>query len=215
MTARELALAHLVYWTFAAEQLPAGASLLEPVDSSSRWWAIRNPHTGVVFGWHADARRLADLYWQALAEEGRCELVAEAVSKDRDAQHRIAWSAAWSHWTRDVGARDRAAERAVNAWLVRNRSALDAALLELSEDLYPNLDGPPPPPPPKDTDTALALRLATAALIEDEVDLARHIYAYVAVVDRDRRLLPALLSSADVVLDYVADQVGAEVPPVR
>jgi hypothetical protein len=68
----------------------------------------------------------------------------------------------------------------------------------------------PPPPPPRAKDAALALRLATSALIDGEVGLARHIYTYLAVAGRDHRLLPALLSKADTVLDHLADHADAE-----
>src|SRR5258708_154598 len=131
MTAIEAALDHLTGWTIATEHLPPGASLLEPVDSSTTWWAIRHPRTGVVFGWHADARRVRRLYWQAISEDDRLDLVAEAVAKVKDGHHELRWKAAWSHWTRDAGLRDRAAERAVTAWLRRDRAAIEAALGKL------------------------------------------------------------------------------------
>jgi len=80
MSARESALAHLVEWTIAADRLPAGAALLEPVDSSASWWAIRDPGTGALFGWHADPQRLVRLYWQALGEDERLDLVRDRRS---------------------------------------------------------------------------------------------------------------------------------------
>ncbi|HEV3076476.1 MAG TPA: hypothetical protein VHB47_18780, partial [Thermoanaerobaculia bacterium] len=108
MTAREIALAHLRRWTTSAARLPPGAALLEGEITPTTAWAIRHPKTGAVYGWHADPDRLALLYWESLAADDRCELVAAAVAALDKASHRRAWTSAWRHWNRDAGARRRA-----------------------------------------------------------------------------------------------------------
>ena len=71
-----------------------GAALLEGTLTPTTAWAIRHPETGAVFGWHADPDRLALLYWESLAADDRCELVAAAVAALDKASHRRAWTSA-------------------------------------------------------------------------------------------------------------------------
>lgn len=111
LSASETALAHLAAWTIATEQLPPGATLLEPVDSSTTWWAIRHPRTDAVFGWHADARRLLRLYWQALSEarqrnhrsrhakrtEASLRAIRLSDGERRSADHVHRWSGGGGH----------------------------------------------------------------------------------------------------------------------
>ena len=161
-----------------AEQLEAAAlwATLEPaVATTTSCWAIRHPASGALFGWHADPARLALLYWESLAVDDRCELVAQAAGALAKETHVRAWKSAWHHWTRNAGARSRAVERAVTAWLRRDPRDLDAALSALSEEVFPEdpafaaMDGELPAP----RDARMALDYATAALVAGEVDLAR------------------------------------------
>jgi hypothetical protein len=173
MTAREIALAHLRRWTTSAARLPPGAALLEGTLTPTTSWAIRHPETGAVFGWHADPDRLALLYWESLATDDRCELVAAAVAALDKASHRRAWRSAWRHWNRDAGARRRAVEEVVTAWVRGDRRDLDLALAALSEDPFPDdpawLDGEDGELA-EPADARLALEYAAAALVAGEVD---------------------------------------------
>lgn len=210
MTAREIALAHLHRWMTSADTLPAGATLLEPMPmiGPTSCWAIRHPETNALFGWHADPARLALLYWDTLAADDRYELVAEAAGALEKETHRWAWKQAWHHWTRNAGAKSRAVERAVTAWLRRNPRDLDAALSALSEEVFP--DDPPfeaiGAELPEPRDARMALDYATAALVAGEVDLARHVYVYAVVAAHDRGQLPALMSTLTAVSDHLDDQ---------
>ena len=147
------------------------------------------------------------LYWESLAADDRCELVAVAVAALDKASHRRAWTSAWRHWNRDAGTRRRAVEEVVTAWLRGDRRDLDLALAALSEEPFPDdpawLDGEDGELP---ADARLALEYATAALVAGEVDLARHIYVYTAVAAHDRGQLPALMSTLTAVTDHLDDQ---------
>jgi hypothetical protein len=208
MTAREIALTHLHSWMTPAEGLPPGAALLEGTVRPTICWAIRHPETGALFGCHADPARLALLFWETLAADERYELVARGVAALEKERHLRAWKSAWHHWTRDAGARSRAVERAITAWVRRDLRDLDAALSALAEDIFPEdpadlgLGGGLPEP----ADARLALDYATAALVAGQVDLARHIYVYAEVAASDRGRLPALLSALTAVADHVDDQ---------
>lgn len=207
MRARESALVHLAHWTIAAERLPAGATLLEPVDSSASWWAIRHPCSGAVFGWHADPDRLVRLYWEALSEEERLELVAEAVAGIKSTEHLLKWKCAWSNWTHGFGARVRAAEWVAAAWADGDKQGLERALAALAEMVYPDPDREAAVPAPGVTGEldAFSLGLASAALVEGDDQLARLIYAYSLVAVRDRRQVPALLEAAAAAVDRLTD----------
>jgi hypothetical protein len=209
-SARESALVHLVEWTIAAERLPAGATLLEPVDSSASWWAIRHPRSGAVFGWHADPDRLVRLYWEALGEEERLELVAEAVARVKSTEHLLKWKCAWSNWTHGFGARVRAAEWVAAAWADGDKRGLERALAALAEVVYPDPDREPAAPGPGAATEldAFSLGLASAALVEGDDQLARLIYAYSLVAVRDRRQVPALLEAAAAVADRLSGDPG-------
>jgi hypothetical protein len=208
MTAREIALAHLRRWTTSAARLPSGAALLEGEITPTTAWAIRHPATGAVFGWHADPDRLTLLYWESLAADDRCELVAAAVAALEKKSHRRAWTSAWRHWNRDAGARRRAVEEVVTAWVRGDRRDLDLALAALSEDPFPDdpawLDGEDGELA-EPTDARLALEYATAALVAGEVDLARHIYVYAEVAARDPSHLPGLLSMLTAAAGHLDD----------
>ena len=210
MTAREIALTHLRLSMTSAETLPAGATLLEPrpMIAPMSCWAIRHPETGALFGWHADPERLALLYWDTLTADDRHELVALAAAALEKETHRFAWKSAWHHWTRNAGAKSRAVERAVTAWIRRNPRDLDAALSALAEEVFP--DDPPfeavGAELPEPRDARMALDYATAALVAGEVDLARHIYVYTVVAAHDRGQLPALMSTLTAVTDHLDDQ---------
>jgi hypothetical protein len=206
VTARQIALAHLRLWMTAAEELPAGAAWLEPVDSPGTSWAVRHPSTGALFGWHADPERLAALYWETLPDDCRCELVAAAVAALKDGEHRLAWKLAWSNWTQNADARHHTVERAVIAWVEHDPVGLDDALSALSEEVFPD-----DPPAPGDQDPALqdppaarlALDLANAALLSGQADLGHYLYVYAAAAGSDRRQIPALLSTLRAVLDHL------------
>jgi hypothetical protein len=209
MSARESAFAHLAGWTITAGRLPAGATLLEPVDSSASWCAIRHPRTGAVFGWHADPERLVRLYWQALGEDQRLELVAEAVARSKSREHRFMWQCAWSNWTNGFGARVRAAERVAAAWTDGDKLELEGALAALAEVLYPDPDLEPPAPAPGEArPDAFSLGLASAALVEGDDELARLIYAYSLVAMRDRGQVPALLEAVVAAVDRLTGDRG-------
>ncbi len=210
MSARDSALVHLVDWTIMAERLPAGATLLEPVDSSAIWWAIRHPRTGTVFGWHADPHRLVRLYWQALGEEERLDLVAEAVARIKNAEHRFMWQWAWSHWNIGLGTKVGAAERVAAAWIRRDRQGLEHALAGLAEALYPLPDGEVAVPPPGGATGPedLSLRLAAAALVQGDGKLARLIDSYTLIARRDRSQLPALLAAAAAAVASLPEDLG-------
>src|SRR5579872_5543152 len=45
--------------------------------------------------------------------------------------HQLAWTSAWRHWNRDAGARHRAVEEVVTAWVRGDRRDLDYALAAL------------------------------------------------------------------------------------
>jgi hypothetical protein len=214
MNARESALVHLRGWTVGAERLPAGATLLEPVDSSEAWWAIRHPRTGALFGWHADPHRLVRLYWQALDEEQRLELVAEAVATIKNADHRLMWQCAWSNWATGFGARVRAAERVAAAWRRRNKQDLEHALAGLAAVLRPDPAQDPQAPAhgePADGED-FSLRLATAALVQGDDRLARLIYSYSLLARRDRSRLSALLDAAAAAVDRLPEGPGEASP---
>jgi hypothetical protein len=209
-SARESALVHLVEWTIAAERLPAGATLLEPVDSSASWWAIRHPRSGAVFGWHADPDRLVRLYWESLGEEERLELVAEAVARIKSTEHLLKWKCAWSNWTHGFGARVRAAEWVAAAWADGDKQGLERALAALAEMVYPDPDREAEAPGPGEASEldGFSLGLATAALVEGDDQLARLIYAYSLVAVRDRRQVPALLEAAAAAVDGLTGDPG-------
>ena len=211
MDANALALDHLAAWTIAAHQLPPGAALLEPVDSSTTWWAICDPRTGAVFGWHADPHRLLALYWQALSEEDRLDLVAEAAAAMKEREHFFKWKAAWSHWTIATDGTHRAASHAVAAWLNLKPAAVKALDVELSDALsrlagvlFPD-DAEEAPAPPADAGgrDAVALGLATAALVQGDVELGRLIHYYGEVARRDPGKLSALLSGAQAAVEFI------------
>jgi hypothetical protein len=214
MRARECALAHLAEWTIAAERLPAGATLLEPVDSSASWWAIRHPRSGAVFGWHADPDRLLRLYWEALGEEERLELVAEAVAGIKSREHLVKWRCAWSNWTHGFGARVRAAEWVAAAWEDGDKQRLERALADLAQMVYPDPDREAAAPAAGEAAgaDAFSLGLASAALIEGDDELARLLYAYSLVAGQDRRRVPALLEAAAAAVDGLIGHLGEGSP---
>jgi hypothetical protein len=157
-----------------------------------------------------DAPRLVRLYWQALGEEQRLDLVAEAVARVKSAEHRLMWQCAWSNWTTGFGARVRAAERVAAAWAGRDWQALEHALAALAAVLHPEPDREAPAPAPGEAAGCedFSLGLASAALVQGEDQLARLIYCYSLAARRDRGGLPALLDAAAAAVDRLAGDPG-------
>ena len=151
--------------------------------------------------------RVLRLYWQALSEGDRLDLVAEAVARAKDDEHHRQWKAAWFHWLREAASRDRAAERAVGAWLSGDRVALETALSELSYVLIPDDadDTRQPAPTAAGDRQSVSLALATAALVHGEAGLARLIAFYVEVADRHPARLPEILVAASAAVDFDSD----------